>query len=65
MTGSHQWGDTFWHVGIEKCGRGRSFSALQWSGWGGGWLLSNCSGDTPEAEMNNAFLNTSDLGAIQ
>lgn len=32
---------------------------------GGGWLLSNCSGDTPEAEMNICLFLTIDLGAIQ
>ena len=32
---------------------------------GGGWLLSNCSGDTPEAEMNICLFLTIGLGAIQ
>lgn len=59
-------GETLSAVGVQKCGGGRSFfSALQGSGWGRGWLLSNCSGDTPEAEMNICLFLTIGLGAIQ
>lgn len=66
MTGSHQWGDPLWHVGTENCGGGRSFF-LPFNGpdGGGGWLLSNCSGDTPEAEMNICLFLTIGLGTIQ
>lgn len=62
---SHWWGDPFCHAGTEMWRRALFFSALQGSGWGRGWLLSNCSGDTPEAEMNICLFLTIGLGAIQ
>lgn len=51
--------------GHRNVAEGAPVSALQGSGWGRGWLLSNCSGDTPEAEMNICLFLTIGLGAIQ
>lgn len=60
-TGSHQWGGSFWPVGTE----GAPFLPFSGLDGGGAWVLSNCSGDTPEAEINICLFLTIGLGTIQ